>query len=478
VSYDTEAAERVRRTLRAVAEATPVADDFDWQREVALVEDGPTVRDRRRMWLGAGSVAAAAAVLVAVLMVVGDGLPAPVDPAGPGEVAGSGADTFAGEDAGGGREAAAVTDVAVPGAVPEGFEFDDFRVLDPLAGAVEVDLYADGDKLVGAVVTDEPETAHRLAERLEAWSTDPAMVPPRTEGGDGFMAFGRDAGLRETEDVIGHLVEGVAAEAAVPDGYELAVSVTTRELPEAGRLVAVEYSRGDGVLAVETRQGTLSPELAPVLYPDAEPRDVRGRDGFEAATADGAGTRLIWQEAPGLVVSVAATAVIDRPVLDSFVNRLTVVGEESWVALRRAVNTNVEPPGPVAGMPIRLLAEGQDGGRTYRMEAFDGGSLERGVTGCHRLALDGVDVQVACAPIPPVAFAAGDTAVVWMVAPGSVRVVEADVAARHGPVRAADPSRPDGPQQVLVVLPAGGTARLALRDADGAVIDQPMVALD
>ncbi|MGH9245646.1 MAG: hypothetical protein ACRD29_15285 [Acidimicrobiales bacterium] len=491
--YDPELVERVRRTLRAVAEATEV-DEVERDAPPTLGPrrlgthpraGAPPLSSRGRLALGTGVVGAAAAVLLAFVALsnrVG-GPPGPTDAAdgrGAHEAApavlDSGAETATADaDV---LAAAVPTDVAVPGWVPAAYEYKSFDVLDGLSGSVEANVYTQGDEVLAAFVTDEPDAAQRLAERTELWGSDGPSVRPTTRRGDGYLTFTRAiASTARAESVMEELVANLAEGAAPVDAawgdYELAASIRTVELPEAGRLVRVAYeeSTAAGELTVETRQGTLSPELAAVLYPNAAPLAVRGRPGFSADATAG-GSLLIWQEAPGLVVSVTADDV-DGPTLDSFVSQLAVVTEETWVTLRESAGGEGEAPEPLPDLPPRVLTGGELAGRSFTLEALDGGSLDHGVVGCHRLSVDGAPFDEAvCGAVDRLASKRqADTVIVWAVVPAQVVSVQANAPVVSGPVIGVDPFHPTGSRQVLLVFTARpADASIDFRDAAGNLV--------
>jgi hypothetical protein len=402
--YDEAAADRVRRTLEAVAAARPESPE-PWAPAAA---DRPRLGEshdgRARWWMGAGAVGMAVAGLVAVIVLIGG--TGAVDPIQPEEQ--PAADTFAAAPAAGPVNA----DVVVPGVVPEGFEYRGFRVLDPLPGPIEVDLYSDGDDVLAGFVTDDPATADRLAERTDLWG-DVVLAGPIHARSDGFLGFSReDPAARNNADagrLVDLLLAGGGAGEAAPAGYELAASTVTAELPEAGRLVQVDYGRRSGVLSLATMQGTLDATLAAHLYPGAQPATVRGQAGFAAADGD----VLVWQEAPGLVAAVSGKGV-DAAQLREFVDEVHVVSEDSWVALRTSADRDRSRQ---VDTPARSEGNGPLGGLAFRLEAFDRGSLAEGVASCRRLVvIDGGAEPAAtrCGPLaPPAEIPVGSGRVLW-----------------------------------------------------------------
>lgn len=482
--YDHEAVERVRRTLSAVAEATRAGEEapppptYDAvPRLGGATHRGGVHGGRARWWVGAASVGVAGAALVAFVAVTG-----PDDPPGLAIDAGDGdttdpdeAMTFGVEDI------EPVSDVAVPGVVPDGYEYQSLDVLAALKGSIEVNVFDDDGSLQVAFATDEPEAAQRLSERLDLWGDDLYVTAPTLRRDDGYLIVTRDAldaSIAEDEaaETVAALAAGRDAAEAAPDGYELAASVTTAQLPEAGRLVRVDYADGDRALRLETRQGTLSPELASHLYPAAEPAEIRGRPGFRADAAYPHDSLLIWQEAPGLVVSVSA-ADLDPPTLDQFVQMITVVPEDSWVTLREKA---AEPGDPsVVETPPRPIAEGDLAGMPFRLKVSERGSLADGVTACRHLGLDGdqPDDPVCVDARSMVTSRRGDLVIVWMVAPVGVVDVRADVPMAGPPALARDPARPDGSLHVLMAFPVGPNASIQLLDGSGAVVRTEVVPL-
>jgi hypothetical protein len=474
-SYDPVAVDRVRRTLEAVARATeaeepapPPPPDSDTLPRLGSASDPGRVAGRAGWWLGAGVVGAAAAALVG-LMVLNrpDGAPPPT-------IAAAGVGQPATLNAG-----AAGTSVAVPGIVPEGFEFENFRVLDPLAGGIEVAVYRDGDALVAAFETEEAETADRLAERTALWGDRLELSRPVHDAGVGYLAVARDAGsgTPEPDDALEPLIDGEDPAVAAPEGFRLAALKRTAGLPEAGRLVAVAYEDGLRSLRLETRQGTLEPDLAAHLYPSAKALAVRGRPGFEAEAAEEDGTLLIWQEAPGLVVSVTATD-LDRATLDRFVGGITLVPEETWVALREPVVT-LESADEEVDVPPRPVVEGEAAGVDYAVEAFERGSLADGVARCRRLRVDlpaGGPIDETGCDAPAVSGRAGGMVVASLVVPPEVVLVRPDVTAAAPPELVADPALPGVVAHVILLLPAGQDASVQLVDAGGTVIETRTIA--
>ncbi|MGH9116713.1 MAG: hypothetical protein ACRD0A_02190 [Acidimicrobiales bacterium] len=402
--YNEATVKRVRRTLDAVAASVDhEADARPGPLDRPRLAPGPS--GRARWWLGASAVGVAAAGLVAFVVVAGrtDGGDevAPADERGG---AGRAAPTVAGPPN---------TDVVLPGSVPEGFSLNGFRVLDPLEGSIEVEAYADGDDTVIAFVTDVPATADRLAERTELWGDEIVVSGPTQARSDGYLGFSREPGAaplaKDVADALARLATGVAADEAAPDGYDLAASLTTVALPEAGRMVAVDYLGGSSSVRLATWQGTLDAELAPYLYPEAEAVEIRGHDGFRADD----GRLLVWQEDDGLVVSALTTGP-DPAAVDGFVDDLEVVSEDDWVTLRESAS--ILDRGEI-DTPARPVDDGSVGGVGYRLEAFARGSLSGGVTGCLRLSVDGPGPRptpTACDDLAaPVTVPVADLTVVW-----------------------------------------------------------------
>jgi hypothetical protein len=464
--YDAPTVERVRRALEAVAEAgrageetvPPPGPDAVPRLGVGAVTPG-SPRARIAWWAGAAGVAAVAAGLVAFVA------------GGPAERPGVTVDPAAGDPFTVGEGAIGVTDVAVPGAVPDGFDYHGFKVLDPLDGSIEVDVYQDDGALVAAFATDEPATALRLSERADLWGD--VVVSDITEvRGDGYVAVTRDASApqlipSDSQAVIDALAAGADPAEAVPDGYEFVVSKQTDELPEAGRLVRVDYADGDRALRLETRQGRLDPELAALLYDEAQAVTVRGVPGFQAAGPGTDGSLLIWQEAPGLVVSVVANGV-EPLAVDAFVRAITVVPESSWVGLREGA-ANREPSA-VIETDARSFAEDDVAGAEFRLEAYEKGSLQDGVARCRRLTFVADDAEAtACGDTGPRAIALGDVVVVWTAGPAGVVDVRTDVPLA-GPAKVlTNPERRDGPVEVVVALTSDRVFTIELVDATGAV---------
>ena len=379
--YDEVAADRVRRTLRAVADTVPPAPDM-WSPDIVgrpRLEASPS--GRARWWAGAAAVGVVAAGLVTAVAIAGRSAPldptAPADPIGP---AGPGRDLTLDAPAAG----PANGDVMVPGVVPDGLEYRGFRVLDPLPGSIEVDVYVDGGDVVAGFVTDDPATADRLAERTDLWG-DVTVAGPMLTRSDGYLAFSRgqsseDAVTDDLNRLIDDLGGGLIAEDVAPEGFELAASTVTAELPEAGRLVQVEYGSETATLRLATRQGTLDPALAAHLYAGAEPTTVRGQPGFAAED----GQLLVWQETSGLVASITSSGV-GRTTVDDFVDGLHTVTEDAWVVLRTAGDAGER----TLDTPAQPESAGTEGGFEYRIEAFERGSLDTGLESCRRLVVVG-----------------------------------------------------------------------------------------
>jgi hypothetical protein len=183
----------------------------------------------------------------------------------------------------------------------------------------------------------------------------------------------------------------------------------TAELPEAGRLVQVDYGHRSDLLRLATMQGTLDPALAGSLYPGAEQATVRGQPGVTAA----GGTVLVWQEASGLVAAASGDG-LDPDEVRGFVDGVHVVSEDAWVALRTAAGGGRSD---AVDTPARAGTGGLVGGLAFRIEVFERGSLDRGVVSCRRLVVvDGSRQPAAtrCGPLPaPVEIAVGPGRLVW-----------------------------------------------------------------
>ena len=374
--YDEVAVERVRRTLDAVA------GSVDHEREPVLL--GPFDRPRlaagpsgrARWWLGAGAVGVAAAGLVAFVAVAGR-----TEPAG-NQVAGGRLEAGTADQAPPMVGGVPNTDIVLPGVVPDGFSFNSFRVLDPLDGSIEVEVYADGNDTIVGFVTDVPDTADRLAERTDLWGDVIVIVDPTHARSDGYFGFGRQQPgpprVEEVDAVLNRLATGAAAADAAPEGYDLAASHVTVDLPEAGRMVAVDYLRGSSSIQLATRQGTLDAELARHLYAKAEAVEIRGRDGFMADD----GRLLVWQEAPGIVVTTTAVGV-DPELVTGFVAQLEMVSEDDWVALRQSASLLEHDEVDTPNRP-------DPRGRGRRLRVPDGGARAR-LVGGRRATVPGAD---------------------------------------------------------------------------------------
>lgn len=368
----------VTRTLRAVAEATPVADE---QAAAPVAHDllplagsrrhGPGRRPSRARLLAVA--AAAAAVVAVVATAVGDG-------GGGGQV-----DTTPAGPPGSTALRPAIRMEA--GWLPAGFE-DAPAVVERSPGLdvpVEATLWGAGDEAVVAAAIDLGDgegDRNKVRRRTEAvrGALEGAFRPPDSghmatataaSGERGGTALARGGASVDVEAIAARIADGASPAAAWPDrGTPTAVSLGW--LPRVGASVTVGYQTTDqtGAVAITATSGRL-PEasLAQEFLPDATPIDVRGRSGWSVVPAGSDDTWVTWQEEPGLVVTVAGGLPHDE--------LLTVA--EGLVP--------VDEPADGAEAAREVVDEGTIEGLDYRIERSSGDDTGRGW--CASVVVDG-----------------------------------------------------------------------------------------
>jgi hypothetical protein len=462
--YDAAAAELVVRTLRAVADATPVASksiDFDAM-VVPLAQadlDRPTRRRRRARWLVGITAAAAAAVVVAVVWARDDERvqTSPSD----GAIA---------------ADPPPSTRMA-PGWLPEGFSAEPTEITrSPSLGMrVEGALLrspASGAEIVAVSIEsghEEGDANLAMGQRIERVRmavegvfrpADGRHIVTDAAGPRGAVAMARDgASPAGANAVVARLLEGMAPVDATADGWT-ATPLRLDWLPGIAPQVVTTHWSDDGMsaVAVTTLGGQLpGPDVIESLLADVEPTQLRGLPAWTFAPEGSDDTILLWQEAPGLVV--------------------TVTGGLSPDQLRRVAEGLVAADGPPGGLESRptVIDEGTIAGLDYRVERSAGEGT--GVSDCVTLILaDQAVSEPACTrtreprtyatSLEPVAHV-DDITLVWGLMPPEVQTVTAnDSSSSSAETLAVDRSDPDSARYVLVPVARDGPSRLTftLRD--------------
>lgn len=374
---DGDAVDLVTRTLHAVAAATPVADDDSLPvgGEVVLAAQA----DRRARWGRRGTVRLVAAVAAAVVLVVaavwsrgGDDVEtSPTDPSVP---------------------TAPRPDIRMEaGWLPDGFGAAPSAVqrTPGIDVAVEAVMWGEGDEAVVAAAVDlgderaDPNVVARRAETVRGVlegafrPPDAAHMATSTSGGRGGVALTRAGVSTDAAAIADRIAGGVAPAEAAPDG-RAPTPLPLGWLAEIGPAVSVGYQTEDQSAAVAiTVVGGRVPEapLVQVFLPGATPVDVRGRPGWSVVPPGSDDTWVTWQEAPGLVVTVAGGLPHDQ--------LLTVA--EGLVAVDDTA---------AAAAPPDVIAEGTVEGMAYRIERAPGEGTDRGW--CATAVVDGDEAGQVC----------------------------------------------------------------------------------
>lgn len=465
--YDAATADLVVRTLRAVAEATPVASksiDFDpMVVPLAGADIAGSIRRRRRArWLVGVTAVAAAAVVVAVVWARDDGRveTSPSD----GAIA---------------RDPPPSTRMA-PGWLPEDFLAEPTEITRSpgLGMTIEGGLLrspASGAEIVAVSIESSDEDGDAnvvMGQRIERvrLALEGVFRPPTGDhmvtdsaGLRGAVAMARGgASSAGANAVVARLLEGIAPVNATAEGWT-ATPLPLDWLPGIAAQIITTHWSDDGMSAavVTTVSGQLpGPDIIESLLADVEPTQLRGLPAWYFAPEGSDDTMLLWQEAPGLVV--------------------TVTGGLSPDELRRVAEGLVaidDPPGGSETRPI-VIAEGTIVGLDYRVERAAGEGTALG--DCVTLVLeDQAASEPACTrtgdrptyatSLEPVA-SVDDITLVWGLMPPEVRTVTAnDSSSSSAETLAVDPSDPDSARYVLIAVARDGPPRVTftLRDRDG-----------
>jgi hypothetical protein len=464
--YDAAAADLVVRALRAVAEATPVDSksiDFDPMAvPLARADIDRSIRRRRRArWLVGLSAAAAAALVVAVVWARDDG-----------RVETSPADGAIATDPPPSTRMA-------PGWLPEGFSAEPTEITRSpgLGMRVEGTLLrsATGAEIVAVSIEsgDEGGDANlvmgRRIDRVRL-AVEGVFRPPDgrhmvtdSAGPRGVVAMARGgASPARVRAAVARLLEGFAPVDATAEGWT-ATPLPLDWLPGIAPQVVTTHWSDDGMsaAAVTTVSGQLpGPDVIESLLADVEPTQLRGLSAWTFAPEGSDDMMLLWQEAPGLVV--------------------TVTGGLSPDELRRVAEGLVAVDEPAGGSETRssVIAEGTIAGLDYRVERSAGEGTALG--DCVTLILED---QAASEPVctrtgarpayatslEPVATV-DDITLVWGLMPPDVQTVTAnDSSSSSAETLAVDPSDPDSARYVLLPVARDGPPRVTftLRDRDG-----------
>jgi hypothetical protein len=464
--YDAAAAELVVRTLRAVAEATPVASksiDFDAM-VVPLARDiDRSIRRRRRArWLVGLAAVAAAVLVVAVVWARDDGRveTSPSD----GAIA---------------TDPPPSTRMA-PGWLPEGFSAEPTEITrsQGLGMRVEGALLrspASGAEIVAVSIEsgqDDRDANVVMGQRVERvrMALEGVFRPPTGDhmvtdsaGPRGAVAMARGgASPTRARAAVDRLLEGIAPVDATAEGWT-ATPLPLDWLPGIAPQVVTTHWSDDGMsaVAVTTVSGQLPrPDVIESLLADVEPTQLRGLPAWTFAPQNSDDMMLLWQEAPGLVV--------------------TVTGGLSPDALRLVAEGLVAIDDPPGGSETRpsVIAEGTIAGLDYRVERSAGEGTALG--DCVTLVLeDQAASEPACTRtgdkptyatwLEPVATV-DDITLVWGLMPPDVQTVTAnDSSSSSAETLAVDPSDPDSARYVLLPVAGDGPPRVTftLRDRNG-----------
>lgn len=465
--YDAAAADLVVRTLQAVAEATPVDSksiDFD-PMVVALARadiDRSIRRRRRARWLVGLSAAAAAALVVAVIWARDDGRveTSPSD----GAIA---------------TDSPPSTRMA-PGWLPEGFSAEPTEITrspglgmtvegallrSPASGAeiVAVSIESDdGDGDANLVMGRRIERVRLALEGVFRPPTADHMVTD-SAGPRGAVAMARGgASPARARAAVARLLEGIAPVDATAEGWT-ATPLPLDWLPGIAPQVVTTHWSDDGMsaAAITTVSGHLpGSDVIESLLADVEPTQLRGLPAWIFAPEGSDDMMLLWQEAPGLVV--------------------TMTGGLSPDELRRLADGLVAVDDPAGGSETRssVIAEGTIARLDYRVERSAGEGTALG--DCVTLILeDQAASEPACTrtgdrptyatSLEPVATV-DDITLVWGLMPPDVQTVTAnDSSSSSAKTLAVDPSDPDSARYVLIPVARDGPPRVTftLRDRDG-----------
>jgi hypothetical protein len=465
--YDAATADLVVRTLRAIAEATPIdtkSIDFDPVVVVpARADIDSSVHGHRRVrWLVGLAATAAAALVVAVVWARHDGRveTSPSD----GAIA---------------TDPPPSTRMA-PGWLPRGFSAEPTEITRSrgLGMSIEGALLrspASGAEIVAVSIESGHEDGGasivmgRRVQRVEQ-AVEGVFRPPTGDhivtgsaGPRGAVAMARGgASPAGANAVVARLLEGVAPVEATAEGWK-ATPLPLDWLPGIAPEVVTGHQRDDGMsgVAVTTVSGQLpGPDLIESLLADVEQTQLRGLPAWTFAPEGSDDTMLLWQQGPGLVVTVTGGLSPDE---------LTQVAEG-------LVAVNDGPSGSAARPHV--VAEGTIEGLDYRVERSAGEGTAVGA--CVTLVLEDEaasgpactrtgEVRTYVTSFEPVARV-DDITLFWGLVPPEVQTVTADdSASSSAETTAVDPSDTDSARYVLIPVAWDGEARVTftLRDRDG-----------
>lgn len=439
---DDDTVDLVARTLRAVAEATPVTDaPARAPRGGDLVLLPPAGLDgrggRRRARRAAMVAAAAAAVLVAgtVWIVRGGGDGQPTD------MADEGASPPV-------HMEATWLPPALEGTPPV------LERTPALDVAVDAAVWGAGDSVVVVAAIDLGDGAGpdrvqartgRVASALTGVVGAPGADMPVThvDGGRGAAVLAGERSLVDSQTIAAVVAAGTAPGDARP-GEPAPRRLPVGWVAGVGPTVMTVHQPPDqsAALAVSTVGGTLpDAEIVEALVPGAVRAEVRGHAGWQFPLHGGDLYAVTWQEQPGVVVTVTGSGL--RPAeIEAVAAGLTAVDE------------------PVAGATGEIVATGTVAGRNYQIERRAPEETGRGW--CAALTLDREQVGQGCqlmvdgatddiAGLQPVASDDGGTIWWGAVPPGTATVTVDGTDVRAEAIEVAPSSDRSGGLRVAVI---------------------------